>query len=385
MSSADGPLGRPIGPDSSRRGGPTAGRGSPPDLTQIRRLGADHTTVITREVSGKPPSFRVGRKKLETKSKLTRRFIEEWQFPGYAFHRTGPSPEGRPKAPATRAWRTRETRTTATLLCTPRSLPDVQRPAQQRPLVRQDDHRGGLARRGAVRPAAVRAELPVPAAGAVPRPRGRRAADGPVDAGDELAELRRPEPPGARAGVRRGRPEGYRLGPGLRPPRPPRPAVARRPCPKAEVVRRRLWDAAPDPIDTLEDGVFSAIRQTRRSLHVHSERIFLVGIGEGAAVAYRLGLSYPERFAGVVAINGWVPGGFRPLGRLKACRDLRILVVHGEWNARVPVRSARRDVATLRAGGLRVAFQSYPCAHRITSPMLSDVDTWLINHCTTQF
>ena len=65
-------------------------------------------------------------------------------------------------------------------------------------------------------------------------------------------------------------------------------------------------------------------------------------------------------------------------------RDLKILVVHGEWNARVSVQAARRDVSVLRAGGLRVAFQSYPCAHRLTSPMLSDVDTWLINHCTAE-
>ncbi len=189
---------------------------------------------------------------------------------------------------------------------------------------------------------------------------------------------------GTEPGVRRGRPEGYSWGPAFGRPDRVAPPVAPT-ISEGEIVRRRLWDAGTDPIDTLEDGVFSAIRQTRRSLHVHSERIFLVGIGEGAAVAYRLGLSYPERFAGVVSINGWLPGGFRPLGRLKACRDLRILVVHGEWNARVPVRSARRDVATLRAGGLRVAFQSYPCAHKITSPMLSDVDTWLINHCTSQF
>jgi hypothetical protein len=27
----------------------------------------------------------------------------------------------------------------------------------------------------------------------------------------------------------------------------------------------------------------------------------------------------------------------------------------------------------VRAGGLHVAFQSYPCAHRLTSPMLADV------------
>ncbi|GAC1475427.1 MAG: hypothetical protein NVSMB9_27930 [Isosphaeraceae bacterium] len=180
---------------------------------------------------------------------------------------------------------------------------------------------------------------------------------------------------------RKGRPEGYSWGPSFA--RPDRVGERIGPVlPEAEIVRRKLQGHLQDPIDRLEDGIFSSIRQTRRSLHVHSERIFLVGCGEGAAVAYRLGLSYPERFAGVVAINGWLPGGFRPLGRLKACRELRILVVHGEWNARVPVRCARRDVSMLRAGGLQVAFQSYPCVHRLTSPMLSDVDTWLINHCT---
>ena len=153
----------------------------------------------------------------------------------------------------------------------------------------------------------------------------------------------------ARSWYPKGAAGGIRLGGGLRPDRP----ACARPLPAhsdAEELRRRLYDSPPDPIDTLEDGVFTAIRQTRRALHVHSERIFLLGVGEGAAVAYRLGLSFPERFAGVVAINGWLPDGFRPLGRLKACRDLRILVVHGEWNARVSVQSARREVAALRAG-----------------------------------
>jgi phospholipase/carboxylesterase len=188
---------------------------------------------------------------------------------------------------------------------------------------------------------------------------------------------------GPESATKRGRPEGYGWGPSFARPerKAPRPAPT---ASEGEQVRRRLFEAVPDPIDVLEDGVFASIRQMRRALHVHSERIFLVGCGEGAAVAYRIGLSYPERFAGVVAINGWFPGSFRPLARLKDCRDLRILVVHGEWNGRVPVQSARRDVAMLRAGGLRVAFQSYPCAHRLTSPMLSDVDTWLINRCTSE-
>ncbi len=181
--------------------------------------------------------------------------------------------------------------------------------------------------------------------------------------------------------ARRDREAGFGWGPAFARPDRRKGRLAPEPTDVA-VLRRRLQQGWAGPVDAIEEGVFGAIRQVRRTLHVHSERIFLVGVGEGAAVAYRLGLTYPERFAGVVAINGWIPGGFRPLGRLRACRELKILVVHGEWNGRAPIQAARRNVATLRAGGLRVAFQSYPCAHRLTSPMLSDVDTWLINQCT---
>ena len=182
---------------------------------------------------------------------------------------------------------------------------------------------------------------------------------------------------------RRDDPAGFSWGPDfVRPDR----AVSRPKSPEApqEIVRRTLAGTAPDAIDRVEDGVFNAVREARRSLHVHSERIFLVGCGEGAAVAYRLGLTHPERFAGVVAINGWLPGNFRPLARLKACRDMRILAVHGEWNDRAPIARARRDVAVMRAAGLRVAFQTYPSSHRLSAPMLSDVDTWIIHQCTAE-
>jgi phospholipase/carboxylesterase len=189
---------------------------------------------------------------------------------------------------------------------------------------------------------------------------------------------------GPEVAIRREHHDGYGWGaPFARPDRRhvrPAPQLADR-----DVFRRAIeTDGPADALDALEDGVFDAIRDLRRTLHVHSERIFLVGTGEGAAVAYRLGLTYPERFAGVIAINGWLPSGdgFRPLGRLKDCRSLRILAVHGEWNARAPIEAAKKQVASLRAGGLRVAFQTYPCAHRLTSPMMADVDTWLINQCT---
>jgi phospholipase/carboxylesterase len=188
--------------------------------------------------------------------------------------------------------------------------------------------------------------------------------------------LRGPEPI-----IKRDRPVGYSWGPQFE--QPSRQHARKAPqISEAEIVRRMLFEPETESIDRLEQAAFTAILQTRRLLHIHSERIFLVGCGEGAAVAYWLGLNYPERFAGIVAVNGWLPVGLRPLSRVKACRELPILVVHGAWNSRVPLNEARKDVATLRAGGLRVAFQSYPCSHRLTNPMLADVDTWLIGHCT---
>jgi phospholipase/carboxylesterase len=154
--------------------------------------------------------------------------------------------------------------------------------------------------------------------------------------------------------------------------------------PASELVNRALFQPDLDDVGRLEEAVFAAIRKTRSLLHVHSERIFLVGCGEGAAVAYRFGLTFPERFAGIVAINGWIPSSFRPLARMKACRDLPVLAVHGAWNAKHPLEHARREVNALRAGGLRVSFQSYPCSHRLNNHMLRDVDRWLMNHCTSQ-
>jgi phospholipase/carboxylesterase len=187
--------------------------------------------------------------------------------------------------------------------------------------------------------------------------------------------LRAPEPI-----VRRGELIGYSWGPIFA--RPDRMGEFRQvPEAPGQAFRRLLTSSSVHTHERVEDATFNAIRDLRRTLHVHSERIFLLGVGEGAAAAFRLALGYPERFAGVVAINGWLPPQ-APLARVKDCRSLRILVVHGEWNGRAPVDLARKNVGVLKAGGLNVAFQAYPCGHRLTSPMLADVDTWLMHQCT---
>ena len=61
--------------------------------------------------------------------------------------------------------------------------------------------------------------------------------------------------------------------------------------------------------------------KTRVTYHVHSERIYLAGLAEGADAAYRLGLTFPDRLGGLISLNGCLPRHGRPLFRLPSIRS----------------------------------------------------------------
>jgi phospholipase/carboxylesterase len=128
----------------------------------------------------------------------------------------------------------------------------------------------------------------------------------------------------------------------------------------------------------VEDYVFRAVEQTRRHYHVHSERIYLAGFCEGASLAYRLGLFYPERFAGIISLNGSLPRRGGPLLRLPEVRQLRVLIGHGIANSVVPLSMARSDFRLFYTAGLDVRMHTYPATHRIHPHMLRDMNRWIM-------
>src|SRR5205085_545466 len=88
------------------------------------------------------------------------------------------------------------------------------------------------------------------------------------------------------------------------------------------------WDEEATADADTEEYVFSAIEQVCDEYPIHPDRIFLAGLCEGASLAYRLALGFPERFAGVMALNGKLPRS-GPLLRLPAARRLRVFMGHG--------------------------------------------------------
>jgi phospholipase/carboxylesterase len=136
-----------------------------------------------------------------------------------------------------------------------------------------------------------------------------------------------------------------------------------------------------EPLDSLvEDYVLHSIEQTRRAYHIHSERIYLAGHGEGATLAYRLSLTWPEKFTGVISLNGTMPRHGGPLFRLPEVRRLKVLIAHGLANSIVPLALARSDYRLLYSAGVDVRLNTYSTTHRIHGDMLRDINRWIIGH-----
>jgi len=131
----------------------------------------------------------------------------------------------------------------------------------------------------------------------------------------------------------------------------------------------------------IEDYLFRAVEQTRRTYHIHSERIYLAGYAEGATLAYRLGLAHPEKFGGVISLNGCMPRRERPLFRWPQVRSLRVFIGHGIADAVIPMSMSRADYRLLYTAGLPVEMHSYATTHRLHPDMLRDVNRWIVARC----
>jgi phospholipase/carboxylesterase len=141
------------------------------------------------------------------------------------------------------------------------------------------------------------------------------------------------------------------------------------------------WDNDAGLTTELEDYVFAAIADAYDRLPVHADRIFLAGIGEGATQAYRLAFSYPNKFAGVISLNGKLPQR-GPLWRLQQTRQLPVFIGHGRDNEQVTFAEAKQDHRLLYTAGMEVAFAGYPTGERLHPEMLRDVNHWTMKRVT---
>jgi phospholipase/carboxylesterase len=97
-----------------------------------------------------------------------------------------------------------------------------------------------------------------------------------------------------------------------------------------------------------------------------AEQITIGGFSQGSLMAVDVGLRYPNRFAGIVGISGWV---CEPENLLKerspAARQQRLLLTHGTGDPLLPIAQVRPQIPLLKAAGLNVEWCEFDKVHTI--------------------
>jgi predicted peptidase len=122
------------------------------------------------------------------------------------------------------------------------------------------------------------------------------------------------------------------------------------------------------------EAAMGALEQTMKEFRTDPDRVYLTGLSLGGRGTWYLAYRYPERFAAVVPICGWVSAGrstrwtsgvvpaadgepFAALARRLG--KLPIWIFHGEVDAAVSVEESRKAAAALEKAGADVRYTEF--------------------------
>ncbi len=143
------------------------------------------------------------------------------------------------------------------------------------------------------------------------------------------------------------------------------------------------WPNTYEQIPEMEQHIFGAIKAASSKLHISEKRIFLAGFDSGGTMAFRVALSHPQHFAGIISLCGALPIGGTPLGNLTLARKLPIFLSVGRYSSRYPAGKVCENLRLMHTAGMSVSLRQYPCGHELMHQMLNDIDRWIIEQITS--
>ncbi|HEY2252676.1 MAG TPA: hypothetical protein VGH74_16495 [Planctomycetaceae bacterium] len=128
----------------------------------------------------------------------------------------------------------------------------------------------------------------------------------------------------------------------------------------------------------VEEQLHEAFARLRRRYHLHTERVFLVGIGEAGTQALATGLNQPDWFAGVAAISSPWPTEPRLLLRFDELRGKRVLLGVDDRDDESVVSGVERAQKLLWTAGMHVTTLSCSNGGQTCPGLFRELDRWFM-------
>jgi phospholipase/carboxylesterase len=113
---------------------------------------------------------------------------------------------------------------------------------------------------------------------------------------------------------------------------------------------------------------------SRRAAGFPTEQTILGGFSQGCLMSIDVGLRYPNRFAGIVGISGFVCEPEKLIKELSpVALQQRVLITHGTRDPMIRFADVREQINLLKAAGLKIEFHEFQKAHTIAGEEELDV------------
>lgn len=143
---------------------------------------------------------------------------------------------------------------------------------------------------------------------------------------------------------------------------------------------RAWYEIPPRHLQGLSDSrklLFELIERLEQQ-ETPSRRIALMGFSQGAVMSLDVGVRYPRRIAGIVAMSGYLAyPETLAAEKSPASAGLPVLLTHGKNDEVLPVEWAREAQAVLRGEGFSVRLHEYLMGHEVVPEALAEVRTFL--------
>jgi phospholipase/carboxylesterase len=133
-----------------------------------------------------------------------------------------------------------------------------------------------------------------------------------------------------------------------------------------------------------EAGVRQSARQVEallareRQRGIAPGRLVVAGFSQGGAMALHVGLRYPDRLAGILALSCYLPlANTLPTELSPANRDVPIFWAHGLHDPMIPQAMAEQGRAQLAELGYQIDWHQYPIPHSVSAEEIADIGRWL--------
>jgi phospholipase/carboxylesterase len=121
-----------------------------------------------------------------------------------------------------------------------------------------------------------------------------------------------------------------------------------------------------------------ALLERERQRGVAPRRLVLAGFSQGGAMALHVGLRYPERLAGVMALSSYLPlADTLAAEAAPANRDVPIFWAHGVHDPMIPLAMAELGRQQVAALGYAIEWHQYAIPHSVSAEEIADVAGWL--------